>query len=690
MIGAPVSRAGLGPPPSKELGQPWPPEWWMHLERTHDLTQRAGRSLESIAEPPLDLSPAAKGLERALIGLYVVFDDRGDRFEAAGAAQAGLTDARAALASSSTVAEIAQALSSIDDALKALAAAWDAIARQLPSPPRVFPEIVGSKSVPNLHALPRPSIEPKLKVGAPPPPPPAAEPPLKPPETLEELDEMVEEVKRRAEARGKELTAKDPPEPPATSDELEGPEGFLPYVSPAKTEAQWIADKARECFEEVAMLGLQRTPLLGDPFRTSLILEQRLVKALDALVSLGPRAIALVEPMVLDAPAKDPSRAFGAAMVLGCIEGRDALAAAERAARFCGCADEPIGVAYAGALKLVPHPALPTSLRVMLHDPDPVYRAIALEVLVYRRLHTPEELVNALADTPEIAAIALPQLALEKYPYLQQALDPALESEHPKLREAAWTAMALSGHDWTVNVLEKELHGPLAERAAIHLGLVVEHRDAERLFERTQETPTEARVAALGWAGLSPSIPWLIGLLSAQKTPGEVKIAAAYALDRMTGARLYESILVDPEQMAFPEIPEPDVGEPKPKPLARVVSDPRDLPSPGTPDSLMRPTLDAERWKAWWLDRREFFDSKLRYRRGHPYSPVVSLWELDGWIVPPAERRLLQREMVVRTGEWVPFDPHDWVVVQEESLKAWEPLARKAASPGSWARVRRK
>ena len=41
------------------------------------------------------------------------------------------------------------------------------------------------------------------------------------------------------------------------------------------------------------------------------------------------------------------------------------------------------------------------------------------------------------------------------------------------------------------------------------------------------------------------------------------------------------------------------------------------------------------------------------------------------------ERRWLMRELVVRTGQFVRFDPHDFVAVQEEALAAWAPIAQR-------------
>jgi hypothetical protein len=55
------------------------------------------------------------------------------------------------------------------------------------------------------------------------------------------------------------------------------------------------------------------------------------------------------------------------------------------------------------------------------------------------------------------------------------------------------------------------------------------------------------------------------------------------------------------------------------------------------------------------------------------------------------ERRYLHRELILRTGAVVRFDPHDLVRVQEEEVRAWQPLAARASStPGRWIRPLRR
>jgi hypothetical protein len=194
-------------------------------------------------------------------------------------------------------------------------------------------------------------------------------------------------------------------------------------------------------------------------------------------------------------------------------------------------------------------------------------------------------------------------------------------------------------------------------------------------------------VTAVGWAGAPAAIPALIGLL--ENGDEAVVLAAAYALDRMTHAGLYEDAVIDAEEIDAPDVPEPEVDlddDAAPKlPLSRLVSDPRDLPAEPSTETLRRPTIDPARWQAYWRERAPSYDVRARYRRGTPYTPLVSWREIDQFPCTPGERRLLHDELVARTGEALPFDPDDFVAVQEKAVKAWEEPARRASGqPGNW------
>jgi hypothetical protein len=678
------------------------PRWLAALERAQALAHRAGRILEAAPPSHADLRPAARAVEAALGALLDAIDLRAERLGAVRTAQAELDRGAAAIASLPADAGVAEAEAPLREARGALSVAQERLSRVPPEvPPVTTPELRASGELPAVHVLPRSSLLPALRVPDPLPPPPEELPPIAPPRTQEELTAAMAEVKRRSEARrearrAREEEARRAAPQDAGGEDDEPPEGFTVAGAAPMSAADFLASRTRELFEEVALTGSQRSPLPEDPWRSSKVLERRMLAAIDAIAALGPGAVARIEPLARDAPAKDPARAFAAAMVLGCIGGRDALSAAERVLWHFGPADPEIASAFAGALKLVPHPALPLSMRSLLSDPDPACRAIAIDVLSYRGLATPAELSAAARDPDaRVAAPALPALGLARAPDLADAAARALGAAdrlgaaEPALIEAAWLAMVLGGHPHATTALHGALRGPLGARAAVLLAIGGDDRDAAALLERLRAAPSPALAAAAGWSGSPEAVPALIDLLE-HKDPA-VQLAAASALDRITGARLYEEVEVEPEAIEVPDVAEPEAVEVKPPPLARAVSDPRDLPSEGANDKVLRPTLRPDAWRAHWADRLPEIRPGARYRRGHPYTPAVSLWELDTWLTSPSDRRLLQRELVVRTGQVVRFDPHDFVVAQEEALRRWEPIAqRSSGAPGAWPRPMRR
>ena len=666
--------------------EPWPPQWMLDLERAHDRLGRAAHLLESGAQSgPVDLNPPARALERVYGGIFDAFDERRSRLDAAKDAVAALDEAVQLLTPAANGdAAVGFALDYLREVRVALARAVERLAPLVTRPPVPSPELRGAFERPTLHAIDRSSLMPQLRVPGPTPLAVEVMPPqFERPKTFEELDRITKQMKEMASA------PKPPrlrPAKPAPAPKPESPLGFVEDIRPAMSEAQFLRERVRWCFEDVTMVGVQRAPLLGDPWRGSRTLERRLLWSIDAIVAMGPPALDELEAQVLDAPLKDPSRVFAIAMILGCVNGRDALAMAERVFGALEMDDPQHAAQLGAALKLVPHPYLPLSLRTFLSDPDPARRALAIDVLAYRGMATPDELARAGSDEVDVAVAALPWLALTKHPGVRAAIDAAIEGPVARLRTAARVAMVLSGDFRAATSLGGALdaEGEEGDAAASLLGIVAGPTDAQVLLERAQATPTRASVAAVGWAGAKASVPALMALLQHADEP--VVLAAAYALDRITNAGLYEDAIVEADEIMVPDIAEPDLGDEKPPPLARVVSDPRDLPAEPSTETLQRPTTDPQRWASWWKEKADAFHEKLRHRRGSAYTPYVSWLELDRWRCTPGERRLLHWELVARTGHYERFDTLDFVPVQEDSVAAWEPLARDASgSPGSWS-----
>ena len=665
------------------------PSWLLDLEAAHDRMRRTARLLEGLSPPPIDLEPAATCLSRATSALYDAMDERAERLRSVRSAMGDLAavdgHVRPALDMDPTFGAV---LTEIHEAHGLLARAEHKILALVPNVKGEAPELFASQDTLRLHALDRPSLAPPIRVH----PPEAPEvmdqppPPIPKPKTFEELDAAIAAMEGRAAATRKRIAERTarrddapklPPKPP--------PPGFAKEIPEAQSEGDFVRARAREHLEEITMVGSSRAPLLGDPWRFAATLERRMLNAIDAIASMGHTAIAHLEPLVLDSPAKDPTRAFGIGIALGCIAGRDALAAAERVVWALRQNDPESLSQFADALKIVPHPSVQLAMRTLLADRDPAMRALAIDVLAHRGLATVEDLTRSAMDAAPVAAKALPHAALAKNPVVNDAIAQALASGDPAATRGAWLAMAYAGHPHTSAILSAALAGDDQEIAALLLAIAGDARDADALLSAAIAKPARPLITAVGWAGAADAVVSLINFL--EHSDAAVKLSAAYALERITGAGLWDSNAVPVEEIDIPEPPDPDIGEPPPVKLAKLVSDPRDLPAEPSPEIVEQPTTNVERWRAYWIEKGPNFKSGLRYRRGFPYTPLVSLQELDSGKATPGERRSLQRELCIRTGQHVRFDPIEMVPTQEEALREWLPVAQRASTkPGHWTR----
>ncbi|AKT37024.1 hypothetical protein [Chondromyces crocatus] len=691
------------------------------LEEAHAELRRAAVLLERVEEPPFDPVPPARAMERALASLYDAFDARREPGDASQRVIAHVDEAVAFLertrlggipgtasmpshggvasADRGAVGDGSDPVTRIGEHLgnarRALARGFG-VAGSVPGPwPRALQPLRASIDLPRLHDVARPSLVPPLDVEALTPTHAVAlPPPIPPPRSFDELRDAVATLKQRAQA-AREKTAEPPSlrpsvPPPIATAPTPSPPGLALRFDPALDEGAFLRERARTAFDEIAMAAMQRMPLPGDPWRGSLVLERRLLASLDLLASLGAPAIAHVPRLLADFPVKDPSRVFAASLILGSFAGRDALAAAERALFGASGLDEDTAVAVGAALAVAPHELLPLALRSLLRDAEPWVRAVAVDVLGRRGLATAEELHAATRDDPRVAVHAIVHLAVSFGVAPQGGFEPHLTADDVGLRHAALHAVALAGDPGRLaRHLDGAPEGADAGISALLLALAGDEIDASRLMERARQRPTPALLAALGWAGAVPAVGLLLEMLSSARE--ELRVAAAGALDRITGAGLWEEVEVAAESLDVAVPPTPELGEPRRPRLAQIVSDPRDRPEAPAPDRVERPSTDPVRWRAFWEERGAAFPVQARHRMGQLYTPMVSLRELDEAPRSVEERRLLQVELVVRTGGVVPFDPRDFVVTQERALGAWGGPARAASgSPGRWSRPARK
>ncbi|WP_437950293.1 hypothetical protein WME98_05365 [Sorangium sp. So ce296] len=658
--------------------------WVRHLERAHALLHAVARFIEAQREPSAHLAPAARRLESGLGALYDAFDGRADRVTAIGRAHGH------AFAAAVLVARAGQprVLASLRDACAALVAAEEQFAGAPFAGPNAAVLRAGVDGPP-LHVVERASLVPSFRAPKlPEPEPEARELAPSEPRTFDELAAMAEAMRRVARERTEALVRPTRPAPrlaKPVSAGGEAPPGFAFAPPAAISDGDFVRRWSRLCFEDIGMLGVQRAPLPGDDWRSCKALELRMVAAIDALAALGPTAIAHVEPMAMDAPAADPMRVFAAAMIAGCLEGRDVLACAERVLFRFGPGNPVVAGAFVSAMKLARNPFLPSCLRALSASSERGCRAIAVEVLAHRGWLTPAELEGlSEEEDARVFALGLSALAAARHPRGRRAMERALAHEDLDVQAVALDAMLLAAHPGTAEAARRAAQGALGDRALVRVSLAAREEDAFWLLERMQRSPTPAAVEAVGWAGLVEAIPSLLELL--ESAVEGVARAAGAALERLLGANLVKEVEVDPEALEDVGVIDPDPAPFRRRhPLGELVSDPRDRPPVGSRETLEVPSTDPARWRAYWSEHRGRFDPKRRLRRGRMYSPSVSLHELWRLSLPVEDRRRLCRELAAQTGRWARFDPHDFVTEQERCLGAWQAILQETReAPGAW------
>ena len=670
------------------------PAWRTQIDTARQCFERGAWLLAQQSEPAIDLAASSGSVRAGIAAIYDALDARSDRLDGVRRATQQLDAICAALAADPTGA-CDNARATLQQARAALDAVEALLAKQpmSPAPPEAGP-VMASGDKPRRHLVDRASLAPEVTLASPPPPPP--DEPLEPlvPVTFEELEANIAMLKMRAEERREMAALKKRPRQQTEVQPPEIPAGFAPDIPERVSEVAYVKARTRDMLEEVAMVGLQRAPLFGDPWRIALGLEQRMGRAIDAIAAMGPVALSSIEAWAMDSPVKDSTRMFAVAMTMGCFDGEDALGVIERVYRELVSVEESCREGLVAALTLAPHEGLETWMRRWLVDTDPMLRAIAVEVMGFRGWADDNELATAALDEPVVARRALVPLARQAPRTALDVLEDPLGSGDAALRRAAWRAMVLAHRGRSSSVLREAMADETAADedralAAQLMAISGDESDARHLLDAMQAAPTVDRVDAVGWTGLVTALGPLIELL--EHDDEAVGRAAGRALDRITGAELREEAEVMAEDIFVPEPPDPDVGEPPDKRLVWVTSDPRDLPPEPATETVEQASTHPGSWRAWVKEHAADWSARLRYRQGKPYTPATSLHELDVALRDVSERRALIDELVIQTGTWVRMDPHDYVVDQLASIERWRAPAQRASSqPGRWDRASRR
>lgn len=478
------------------------------------------------------------------------------------------------------------------------------------------------------------------------------------------------------------------PAPALESDEddrRETPEGFNRDPLPMLTPAQWTEFHARDCFGDIVALLPQRVSQLGESWTLATTIEQRLVTNLDAIAALGDDGYRAIEAACRTAVVVDEALCAGLALVSGCVAGRDLLALTERLL-LTWEADEAMWTAVAASWKLCPNRWLPTVCSSYLRSNDPRKQALAVDVLGHRGHLTAENITRLLTKGPLEPRMVLPYLHVlpldQRHDWLRQLYARGTSAVG---ETQWWWASALADYAGLTGILEEVVSRDPASEAWLVLALHGERKHAETLLAAFTETPTPELARALGWAGQGKAIPLLIAALASEDPV--LKNAIAMALERITGAGLFEEITLEPELVMDPDVPEPPIGDEKPT-LASELEDPRDVAPEGSPDTIVLPAITQETWRMYWEENAPRFSADVRYRCGRPVAPDVFIDELEHGLRTPGDRRLIHRELMIRTGKRVHFDPLQWVEEQRLAIEQWRSATKSCVvRSGTWFRL---
>ncbi len=581
-----------------------------------------------------DLAPT---LERARARLYEV-----DAAADATAALAALEDAHRALVEARHAAvdgvgasdDLARLLPNLE---RLVLAAHDArvqreIARDRsrPAPPRLRPTFRAGTGVPVLHQLDRRVLPSSLAA--------ASLPPLD-----DGLEEKLDDEDESDDEDAHQTAAAD------------GRRRRLPLVGlPAEAgETRELSRLARDRLEEISVSSHLRRPTARHFWTVAAGYEARLIENLDALVVLG---MGVYRIDVVDAAlayereiqSLDVGRVFTRAMVVGCLAGTDA---ADVAVASMSSAHTTTRGAVTDALSLASNPDIARAARAsLLREPDAPTVTALLEVL-RRRGEADLPTVAPFLAHPSAAVRAEAIRGLARGGTKGGALARMLESlldQHDDFttRYALAESLAVRGSRKGAEAARLAL-GASRERGEValwaHLLAVIgDLSDLDRLLEAGTRVP--AAMPSLGWLGHPVAVPHLIDALARERhaprsagperRPEEAALASA--LERILGAELVDPLLGDDR------LGQADVA----------------------------PTVDQERWRAYWSSRATSFEPPMKTRFGLPWRPRSALAELEDAASFPGDRAMAALELAVALGPDVWIDTLAWVARQEMMITA--------------------
>jgi len=168
-------------------------------------------------------------------------------------------------------------------------------------------------------------------------------------------------------------------------------------------------------------------------------------------------------------------------------------------------------------------------------------------------------------------------------------------------------------------------------------------------------------VEALGIYGNVQAMEFLLKQLNTDDD--ELKLETAKSLNMISGANLKETaIIVEQEE---PDLDVDDI-------IGQADANKDKEPGDSREVEVQRHCTDFQIWSNWWQNNKGRFDPNQRYRFGKPYTFFLVLEEIAKPDTAYADRQRAYYELVIRSGEYIAFEPDWFVDKQIEALKKWQ------------------
>lgn len=373
-----------------------------------------------------------------------------------------------------------------------------------------------------------------------------------------------------------------------------------------------LIDIIEEHLEEADFLCQQRGNALGDrvyDLARLADLEERLLAHLDGLLLAEPDAWDLLKPKLTKG---ERGKAFVAAFV--------ALATGEAGYRdeITTALDQAEGPVLEGITEALRHSSsveVEQILRPRLGDANPRVRAIALDVLSFRRaaIDAKQLQLSFLDNDPTVLVAAATAVGRLRIRSLASRVESLFGSDNSHVRRAAVRAGLLVGSEKVLAYCRTAVKNKTAEAtdALTLIGLAGQAEDIRLLAEAlTQPESVRSAVSALGWLGCASAVDALLPLVA---DPTLSRLAGE-AIARITGLNLEKEHLV--VTTPAPSTP-PAAADSKPQEGADDDDDFVEDPDEGLP------WPNPAKLASWWNTNAARFAAMTRYRNGKPYSRQV-------------------------------------------------------------------